>query len=141
MPKQLKFDEEARSALLRGVTVMAAAVKATVEVLEESVYKQFLAGYGLGAYLMWKHYPAGADAFGPQIYAICRIHIINKGIGRKMATIYLLIRCPIFTKFNFELRISKFCYPMDTFLLNCMLTTGLLVTECYKQKMDIFARP
>jgi chaperonin GroEL len=30
MPKQLKFDEEARSALLRGVTVMAAAVKATL---------------------------------------------------------------------------------------------------------------
>ncbi len=30
MPKQLKFDEEARSALLRGVTIMAAAVKATL---------------------------------------------------------------------------------------------------------------
>jgi chaperonin GroEL len=30
MPKQLKFDEEARSALLKGVTVMAAAVKATL---------------------------------------------------------------------------------------------------------------
>jgi chaperonin GroEL len=30
MPKQLKFDEEARSALLRGVTVMSAAVKATL---------------------------------------------------------------------------------------------------------------
>jgi chaperonin GroEL len=30
MPKQLKFDEEARSALLKGVTLMAAAVKATL---------------------------------------------------------------------------------------------------------------
>src|SRR5437660_5735228 len=30
MPKQLKFDEEARSALLRGVNVMAEAVKATL---------------------------------------------------------------------------------------------------------------
>src|SRR5499433_662993 len=30
MPKQLKFDEEARSALLKGVSVMAAAVKATL---------------------------------------------------------------------------------------------------------------
>ena len=32
MPKQLKFDEEARSALLKGVTIMAAAVKARVPV-------------------------------------------------------------------------------------------------------------
>ena len=30
MPKQLKFDEEARSALLRGMNVMATAVKATL---------------------------------------------------------------------------------------------------------------
>jgi chaperonin GroEL len=30
MPKQLKFDEEARSALLRGVNIMAEAVKATL---------------------------------------------------------------------------------------------------------------
>jgi chaperonin GroEL len=30
MPKQLKFDEEARSSLLTGVTIMAAAVKATL---------------------------------------------------------------------------------------------------------------
>jgi chaperonin GroEL len=30
MPKQLKFDEEARSSLLKGVTVMATAVKATL---------------------------------------------------------------------------------------------------------------
>src|SRR5437899_8884440 len=30
MPKQLKFDEDARAALLRGVNIMAAAVKATL---------------------------------------------------------------------------------------------------------------
>src|SRR6202795_1522382 len=30
MPKQLKFDEEARAALLRGVNIMAQAVKATL---------------------------------------------------------------------------------------------------------------
>src|SRR5215470_1154273 len=30
MPKQLKFDEEARSALLRGVNLLAEAVKATL---------------------------------------------------------------------------------------------------------------
>jgi len=32
-----------------------------VEVIDESVYRQFLGGYGLGAYLMWKHFPAGTD--------------------------------------------------------------------------------
>ena len=30
MPKQLKFDEEARSSLLKGVNIMAEAVKATL---------------------------------------------------------------------------------------------------------------
>ena len=30
MPKQLKFDEDARAALLRGVNITAAAVKATL---------------------------------------------------------------------------------------------------------------
>ena len=38
----------------------------TVETLEEAVYRQFLAGYGLGAYLMWKHFPAGTDALAPE---------------------------------------------------------------------------
>jgi aldehyde:ferredoxin oxidoreductase len=37
-----------------------------VEELPESVYRQFLGGYGLGAYLMWKHYPAGADPLAPE---------------------------------------------------------------------------
>lgn len=38
----------------------------TTELLDESVYKQFLAGYGLGAYLMWKHFPARTDALAPE---------------------------------------------------------------------------
>ncbi len=43
-----------------------------VEEIEESVYKQFLGGYGLGAYLMWKHFPAGADALAKEAcFAIC----------------------------------------------------------------------
>jgi hypothetical protein len=28
--------------------------------------RQFLGGYGLGAYLMWKLYPPGADALAPE---------------------------------------------------------------------------
>jgi aldehyde:ferredoxin oxidoreductase len=36
-----------------------------VEELDEAVYRNFLGGYGLGAYLMWKHYPAGSDALAP----------------------------------------------------------------------------
>lgn len=36
------------------------------ETLDESVYRQFLGGYGLGAYLMWKHFPAGADPSSPE---------------------------------------------------------------------------
>ncbi len=32
-----------------------------VEPLDESVYQRFLGGYGLGAWLMWKHFPAGTD--------------------------------------------------------------------------------
>ena len=37
-----------------------------IEEIDESVYRQFLGGYGLGAYLMWKHYPPGADALAPE---------------------------------------------------------------------------
>lgn len=43
-----------------------------VEELEEDVYKKFLGGYGLGAYLMWKHFPARTDALAPEAcFAIC----------------------------------------------------------------------
>jgi aldehyde:ferredoxin oxidoreductase len=37
-----------------------------VEALGEDVYRQFLGGYGLGAYLMWKHFPKGTDALAPE---------------------------------------------------------------------------
>src|SRR5262245_1708782 len=37
-----------------------------VEALDEGVYKQFLGGYGLGAYLRWKHFAAGTEALAPE---------------------------------------------------------------------------
>ena len=37
-----------------------------VEHLDESVYKNFLAGYGLGAWLMWKHFPPRAAPLAPE---------------------------------------------------------------------------
>jgi aldehyde:ferredoxin oxidoreductase len=37
-----------------------------VESVDESVYRDFLGGYGLGAWLMWKHYPPRADALAPE---------------------------------------------------------------------------
>src|SRR5688500_483007 len=43
-----------------------------VETVGEDVYRQFLGGYGLGAWLMWKHFPRGADALAPEAcFAIC----------------------------------------------------------------------
>ncbi len=43
-----------------------------VEEVDPSVYRQFLGGYGLGAWLMWKHFPAQADALQPEAcFAIC----------------------------------------------------------------------
>ena len=43
-----------------------------VEEIHDSVYRQFLGGYGLGAWLMWKHFPPKVDAFDPSAcFAIC----------------------------------------------------------------------
>ena len=43
-----------------------------VQDVEEAVYKRFLGGYGLGAWLMWHHFPAGTDALAPEAcFAIC----------------------------------------------------------------------
>lgn len=36
-----------------------------VETIDGSVYRDYLGGYGLGAWLMWKHYPAGTDPLDP----------------------------------------------------------------------------
>jgi aldehyde:ferredoxin oxidoreductase len=42
------------------------------EEIDASVYRQFLGGYGLGAWLMWKHFPPKADAFDEKAcFAIC----------------------------------------------------------------------
>lgn len=44
----------------------------SVEEVDAKVYQQFLGGYGLGAWLMWKHFPAGADPLAPEAcFAIC----------------------------------------------------------------------
>ncbi len=44
----------------------------SVEEIDESVYRQLLGGYGLGSYLMWKHYPARADPLASEAcFAIC----------------------------------------------------------------------
>ncbi len=37
-----------------------------VETIPGDVYRQYLGGYGLGAWLMWKHFPAGAEATAPE---------------------------------------------------------------------------
>jgi aldehyde:ferredoxin oxidoreductase len=50
----------------RVLVVDLTAGTSEVERVDESIYKQFLGGYGLGAYLMWKHFPGGTDALAPQ---------------------------------------------------------------------------
>jgi hypothetical protein len=43
-----------------------------VEVIDPSVYRSYLGGYGLGAWLMWKHFPPKTDALAPEAcFAIC----------------------------------------------------------------------
>lgn len=43
-----------------------------VEHVDESVYRSYLGGYGLGAWLMWKQFPAGTDPLAPEAcFAIC----------------------------------------------------------------------
>ncbi len=43
-----------------------------VESIDELVYRDFLGGYGLGAWLLWRHFPAGTDALAPDAcFAIC----------------------------------------------------------------------
>ena len=43
-----------------------------IEEVDEEVYKKFLGGYGQGAYLLWRHFPAGVDALAPEAcFVIC----------------------------------------------------------------------
>lgn len=50
----------------RVLHVDLAAQTHRVEHVDEDVYRRFLAGYGLGAWLMWRHFPAGADPLSPE---------------------------------------------------------------------------
>ena len=43
-----------------------------VQTIDPTVYRDYLGGYGLGAWLMWKHFPAGTDALAPEAcFALC----------------------------------------------------------------------
>jgi aldehyde:ferredoxin oxidoreductase len=43
-----------------------------VKTVDPQVYRDYLRGYGLGAWLMWKHFPAGVDALAPDsCFALC----------------------------------------------------------------------
>jgi aldehyde:ferredoxin oxidoreductase len=43
-----------------------------VDSVDASVYRNYLGGYGLGAWLMWKHFPARSDALAPEAcFALC----------------------------------------------------------------------
>lgn len=43
-----------------------------VEAIDPSVYRNYLGGYGLGAWLMWKHFPPGTDPLAPEAcFALC----------------------------------------------------------------------
>jgi aldehyde:ferredoxin oxidoreductase len=50
----------------RALVVDLTTGASSIETVAEDVYKQFIGGYGLGAYLMWKHFPAGTDALAPE---------------------------------------------------------------------------
>jgi aldehyde:ferredoxin oxidoreductase len=48
------------------------AKKHRVEQIDPQVYRDFLGGYGLGAWLMWKHFPPGTDPLAPAAcFALC----------------------------------------------------------------------
>jgi aldehyde:ferredoxin oxidoreductase len=56
-----------------------------VEEVEEKVYRDFLAGYGLGAYLMWKHYPPRVDPLATEAcFAVCAG--LLTGVGTPFST-------------------------------------------------------
>jgi len=43
-----------------------------LEHVDETIYRNYLGGYGLGAWLMWKLFPPKTDAFAPEAcFAIC----------------------------------------------------------------------
>jgi len=43
-----------------------------VETIDPQVYRNYLGGYGLGSWLMWKHFPAKTDPLAPEAcFALC----------------------------------------------------------------------
>ena len=56
----------------RVLMVDLTAQTSRVEAVDESVYRDFLGGYGLGSWLLWKHFPAGTDPLAPgSCFALC----------------------------------------------------------------------
>jgi aldehyde:ferredoxin oxidoreductase len=62
MAKALASTEPLFGALGKALIVDLTLQSTTEEPIAPDVYRRFLGGYGLGAYLMWKHFPPGADA-------------------------------------------------------------------------------
>ena len=50
----------------RVLAVDLTAQTSEVIAVDEAVYRNYLGGYGLGAWLMWKHFPAGVDPLAPE---------------------------------------------------------------------------
>lgn len=50
----------------RALVVDLSTQQHAVEEVPADAYRKFLGGYGLGAYLMMKHFPQGADALAPE---------------------------------------------------------------------------
>lgn len=50
----------------RALVVDLSTGRHEVEPIDPACFRQFLGGYGIGAYLMWKHFPPGTDALAPE---------------------------------------------------------------------------
>ena len=48
------------------LTVNLTTGEIAVERPQESLYRQYLGGYGIGARMLWDRVPQGADALGPE---------------------------------------------------------------------------
>jgi aldehyde:ferredoxin oxidoreductase len=80
----------------RALFVDLATRQTRVETIDPQVYRDYLGGYGLGAWLMWKHFPSGTDALDPKsCFAICSglltgLHVPFSGriqiVGKSPAT-------------------------------------------------------
>ena len=66
MEANMSAQSELYGAHGRALVVDLSDGSSSVEAIDASVYRQFLGGYGLGAWLMWKHFPVGADPLAPE---------------------------------------------------------------------------